>query len=203
VVIKVGGSLLDWDALPDRLSDYLGTRVDESLVLLCGGGPLAEAVRGFDRIYKLGEERSHVLALRSLDVTAYVLESLIPASRVVEEVALLASEWDAGRLPILAPRRFLEEVDLHAPLPLPKHWNVTSDSIAARVASYLGASELVLLKSATIPAAIDLDMACRLGLVDRAFPGAAQGIRQVRLLNLRDAQACTRVATSNRPHPRP
>ena len=77
--------------------------------------------------------------------------------------------------PILAPRRFLD-VDDRSPDPLPHAWTTTTDAIAARLAVRLGASELVLLKSASIPPGLDLEAASRIGLVDL---GDASGRRRV------------------------
>ena len=45
------------------------------------------------------------------------------------------------KLPVLAPYRWLREAD-----PLPHSWDVTSDSIAAWVASRIGARRLILIK---------------------------------------------------------
>ena len=54
-----------------------------------------------------------------------------------------ARRSSAGRVPVLAPSRWLREAD-----PLPHSWDVTSDSIAAWVAGQAGASTLVLVKAA-------------------------------------------------------
>jgi aspartokinase-like uncharacterized kinase len=67
--------------------------------------------------------------------------------------------------------------------PLPHSWDVTSDSIAARVAAELQA-ELVLLKS-TPPPSDDLPAAAASGYVDPYFPTAAAGLQSVRFVNLR------------------
>jgi hypothetical protein len=60
---------------------------------------------------------------------------------------------------------------------------VTSDSIAARVAWELAASELVLLKSAAPPAGT-FDKLAAAGFVDASFPRAAAELT-VRIVNLR------------------
>ncbi|MCA9240540.1 MAG: hypothetical protein KDA37_10085, partial [Planctomycetales bacterium] len=59
-------------------------------------------------------------------------------------------------------------------------WQVTSDSIAARVAEVLDA-ELVLLKAAPPPDGRrqDLDWLADAGYVDRWFPRASLGLRSV------------------------
>jgi aspartokinase-like uncharacterized kinase len=187
-LIKVGGSLLEWPGLPASLSGYLAERRGERLVLLAGGGAAADFVRRLDEQHGLGEERSHALALRSLDLTAHALASLIETLIVVEDASGIESAWAEGRIPVLAPRIFLEEDDRSAD-PLPHSWDVTSDSIAARVAVRLGARELVLLKSAAMPSTMGRKEAARAGLVDAAFPEAAREVTHVLVRNLRDPDA--------------
>ena len=69
--------------------------------------------------------------------------------------------------------------------PLPHTWDVTSDSIAARLARRLGAKSLVLLKSRLPEQPSTLETACECGYVDRHFRVAAAGMT-VRCVNLRD-----------------
>ena len=185
VVVKVGGSLLDWPGLPDRLAGYLDGRRGDRPVLVVGGGPFADALRDLDRAQSLGEGRSHALALRVLDLTAHALAAMVPGLVVVEEISALPRAWGRGLVPILAPRRFLDRDD-RSPDPLPHAWTTTTDAIAARLAVRLGARELVLLKSAPIPRGIDLQAASRLGLVDPEFPRAASRLPVVTARNLRD-----------------
>jgi len=193
VVIKVGGSLLNWPGLPERLSSFLASLPNPRRVLITGGGRATDAVRELDHAHRLGDEIAHRLALRSLDLTAHLLVAIQPRSRVVESWDHLTDCWDDGLLPILAPRRFLEEVDSQHSAPLPASWDVTSDSIAARLAIFLKASELVLLKSASLPSGSDRHAAARLGFVDPVFPNEIGRLPRVSYVNLRDPHA---VSTS-------
>lgn len=189
VVVKVGGSLFDWRELPTRLQRFLQTDeiVGGRVVLIAGGGPFAEAVRTLDAIHGLGERTCHRLALRAMDVSAELLASLLPNSIVVDDFARIADAWGAGRRLILAPRRYLEEVDEPSDDPLPLSWETTSDSIAARIAERLGATRLILLKSSSVVAA-DRAEAVRLGLVDPIFPRASRRIDRVELAAFRDPE---------------
>jgi 5-(aminomethyl)-3-furanmethanol phosphate kinase len=184
VVVKVGGSLLDWPGLPGRLSDYLESRQGDRLVLVVGGGRFADALRHLDSTHALGEARSHALALHVLGLTARVVADLVPGLEVVEELEGLPEVWSRGMVPVLASRRFLAEDD-RSPDPLPHAWTTTTDSIAARVAVRLGAKELVLLKSTELPEGCNRSEAARLGLVDPEFPTAAEGVPVVIFHNLR------------------
>jgi len=201
VVIKVGGSLLDWPELPGRLAAFLdnrrgrAARLREQAVLIAGGGPFADLIRTMDHTHDLGDQIAHRLAIRSLDVTAELLAGLLPGSAVVHRPEDLRTCRDSGQVPILAPGRFLEELDDRGPDPLPASWDVTSDSIAARIAGLLGARHLILLKSAGLSAEIDRGQAARLGLVDAMFPRIAAALEVVELVCLRDREPLARVLT--------
>ncbi len=191
IVVKVGGSLLDWPPLAERLGRFLDDGDASRCVLLPGGGRAADAIRAFDRFHRLGQDRAHALALRALDLTARMLAELLPRSCVVSDRTGIVDAWKREQLPILAPRRWLDEDDA-SPEALPHHWDVTSDAIAARLAVLLGAPRLALLKSAPCPDPCDRHMAARLGLVDPTFPDASRTIREVLYHNLRDPTAMTR-----------
>ncbi|QDV33688.1 amino acid kinase family protein [Tautonia plasticadhaerens] len=186
IVVKVGGSLLDWPGLPDALPALLGSLANPRAVLVVGGGSIVDMLRRLDRTHRLGEERSHALALRAMDLTAQLLAALVPGLAVVDEVDALGPSWGRGEIPVLAPRRTLDAEDRSSADPLPHHWDVTSDSIAARLAVRLGAPGLVLLKSASAPPGLDREGAAALGLVDPGFPAVSRSIPRVTLINLRD-----------------
>jgi aspartokinase-like uncharacterized kinase len=186
VVIKVGGSLLDWSGLPSRLADLLAARGDVRTVLIAGGGKLADVLRDLDTVHSLGERRSHALAVRVLDTTAHILSAILPGTRVVTSLDELTPTWRTGVRPILAPRLVLDEDERRHPLSaLPHTWSTTSDSISARIARILGASELVVLKSVTPPPDMSLSGAAALGLIDAEFPSIARDLPLVSCINLR------------------
>ncbi len=188
-VVKVGGSLFDWPDLPFRLTAYLGARraihPTERTVLIAGGGPAADWIRTLDRIHRLGDEAAHGLALHALDLTAVVLVRLVAGSIVCDCLEMLPAAWDSQSIPILAPRKVLLEIDRDSPDPLPATWQVTSDAIAARIAVFLEASSLVLLKSAPLPQDATRQDAARLELVDPVFASVARSIPRVEYVNLR------------------
>ncbi len=197
VVLKVGGSLLDWPDLPDRLSAYLRGRPEIRPVLVVGGGRFADALRDLDRRHAIGEARAHALALRVLDLTAHVLADLVPGLAAVDAIADLDRAWSRTLAPVLAPRKFLDRDD-RSPGPLPHAWSTTTDAIAARLAVRLQARELVLLKSADCPPGATIAEAASLGLVDAEFARAASTIPTVAYSNLR--REPTKVASLSGDH---
>ena len=185
LVVKVGGSLLLWPLLTDRLSRFLAFRRDR-IVLIAGGGGAADWVRALDQAHQIGQEIAHELALRSLDLSARALAILLTDADVVESVAEIAQVWHAGRIPILSPRLVWNEAEKLTFDRLPRDWNTTTDSIAARIASLLHADELILLKSTSIPAGTSREQAALAGVVDPVFPQASRGLASIILINLRD-----------------
>jgi aspartokinase-like uncharacterized kinase len=188
VVVKVGGSLLDLPDLGERISRFLKSLAGRSVLLLAGGGAAADLVREWDRRYHLGEEASHCLAIRMLSVSTHLLARLVPSAEVITSLDACSRLWDAGALPVLDPLALLLADDA-SPAALPHTWDVTSDSITARVAELAGAEELILLKSSAPRKSISLSEAARTGLVDTYFPQAARSVPRVTLLNLRHGQA--------------
>lgn len=187
VVVKVGGSLFDFPDLRSRLKRWLEAQSDARLVLVPGGGAMADAVRDYHRVHGLDEERAHWLAIRTLGINAHFLAWLVGNGVVVEEAEDCTAAWEAGRLPVLDLFAFAR-ADEHRPGRLPYSWRVTSDSLAARAAVALGARQLVLLKSVTIPEGTGWEQAAAQGQVDPAFPEVlrdAQGL-EAQAINLRE-----------------
>lgn len=186
-MVKLGGSLLDLPDLIPRLRQWLERQPRCSTVIVAGGGRMADAVRGADRLHGLGETVSHWLCIRVMTIQAELLAALLPEATVCRSLAewrALKSEWA-----ILDPWVFLREEEPRlVGQRLPESWEATSDSIAARFASAIGAAELVLLKS-TLPApAATLSDASAAGYVDAFLPRLADSIPAVRCVDLRAAE---------------
>jgi aspartokinase-like uncharacterized kinase len=178
LVVKVGGSLFDLPDLGPRLRRFLASLGEGDRLIVPGGGRTTEAVRGFDRDHDLGPEASHWLALRACAVNAHSLACLLPGARVV------SSPEECRSIDVLDPFAFMM-ADEDRPGCLPHHWDVTSDSVAARVAVVAGAG-LVLLKSVTLPADADWFTAAAAEHIDPVFPEIVRGTAlHVRVVNLR------------------
>ncbi len=192
-VVKVGGSLLDWPLLGTKLQSWL-TQSDSfgaippPTLMVIGGGALADVLREADRIHKLGQEASHWLCIRALQVSAALLARLIPEAILVESPMAFQQSGSANKIGILEPLPFLTQWEAQGRQPqLPHCWEVTSDSIAAFAAAVCAADELVLLKSCPLPEKpLTRSEAATRGLVDEYFPRASAPLRRVRAVCLRD-----------------
>jgi len=140
-VVKVGGGTLQSPADLDTALAVLDGCADRRVLIVPGGGPFADAVRETDRRIGLSDEAAHWMAIRGMDVFAELLVSRLARGVLVQSPGDIRTALEGGRLPVLAPSRWLRVED-----PLPHSWDVTSDSIAAWLAAVIRARQLILLK---------------------------------------------------------
>ncbi len=182
-VIKVGGSLFDFPALPEAFRDWLAAQTPAVNILLAGGGKLADVIREADRTWGLGAEAAHWLAIDVLAASSRLLAAILPDAcleRDWERLCQRVQRRAAGPPIVFGPVDFLQRQEAQLPPPaLPHGWHVTTDSIAARIATVLDADELVLFKSAEAPPQPQPPY------VDEYFARAAEGLKSVRFVNLR------------------
>ncbi len=187
LVVKVGGSLFDLPDLGPRLAQWLARLPWREILLVPGGGPVAAVVRVYDHRHGLGEEKAHWLALLALALNAQFLAALLPGGVVVQHWDSCPLHWRAGRIPILDAYAFAVK-DEGQPGCLPHSWAITSDSIAARVARVWGASQLILLKSVSLPEGISWTEAGQRGFVDPLFAEVVGYSPAVSAINFRQWQ---------------
>lgn len=182
-VVKLGGSLLELPDMAARLRRWLGRQTMMPSAVVVGGGRLADAVRELDRLHTPGDDAAHWLAVRAMQTNAQLAAALLPEAAWPVALAELLKE--SPLLSIVDPWRLLRDDDRRfSPCPLPASWQVTSDSIAARLAELCGACELVLLKSA-LPETASAAAAASSGYVDTFLPRAVS-LPHIRCVNLRD-----------------
>lgn len=188
LVVKVGGSLFDLRGLGGRLQQWLAGQRGRDVLLLPGGGPVVNVLRGLDRRHRLGDEAAHWLALHALTLNAHLLAALLaPRAEVVERLDACQALWRQGGVPVMDGYAFAR-ADEGRPGCLPHSWAVTSDSLAARLAEVSGAERLVLLKSVTLPEGTEWSEAGRRGYVDPFFAEVVGRVPalQVQAVNFRE-----------------
>ena len=203
-VIKVGGSLVGRASFVDDLRRWLEDEShrlpDTHRVLLVGGGPWVESLRQLDKGQPMEETFSHWLAIELMEMLGQTVGHWLPELWTTDNFDLLRQRCQSPGSSLLLATRFLREVEPKLPgLQLPVGWQVTSDSVAGRLAICLGANSLTLLKSASIPKntvsknamsknpasiGVNWPQAAESGWVDPFFPSLAKGLPYVRLLAL-------------------
>ena len=145
-VVKLGGGVLvSAEILEGVLSVVVVAAQSQSLLIVPGGGPFADAVRDVDRRLGLSDAAAHWMAVLAMDQHGHLIADRLPNARLVTEPRQITGAIAARQIPVLAPFRWLVDAD-----PLPHSWEVTSDSIAAWVAGRVGARRLVLVKPRSV-----------------------------------------------------
>lgn len=141
-VIKVGGSLAEDPVSLKTLCRELGKLAQNYRIMIVpGGGELADIIRKYDRAYNLPNTTAHKMAVLAMDQYGLLLQSLSPNSFATYSLEK-ARRAGKGRLPIFLPSKLMFLKD-----PLENSWDVTSDSIAAYIAISIRAKKLILAKN--------------------------------------------------------
>jgi aspartokinase-like uncharacterized kinase len=165
-LVKVGGSLCRPEWQPPLL-DWLEARARAGPVLVvCGGGAFADAVRSEQRRVGYGALTAHRQALLAMEQTAWWLHAAWHERH--GRCCPVVSDGRPGSL--WTPRDLIQDSG-----ELAASWEVTSDTLAAWLAQRCAATHLHLLKSLAIGYAqgTTQDWAQR-GWVDASFPDYAR-----------------------------
>ena len=186
-VLKLGGSLLDLPDLGSRLTNWLHSQPPAQNIVVVGGGKLADALRSYDELHGLQPAVAHWLAVKTMAITARLVAELLPdATSLISDFRALTAKQPSESLILFEVRSFLTDVEPDLPgNKLAHDWSVTSDSIASRLASVVGANELVLLKSCDPPAETTVLALSQRGCLDSSFAKHAASLACIRWANLR------------------
>ncbi len=188
-VVKIGGSLFDYPDLAVAWDQWVSGESKMTTIIIAGGGPYADLVRQWDKQFPLNEETAHWMCVTSMTITAVLLHQQLPRTRLIDDWQSLRAWVASGNqqeAAIFSVEPFLKTVEPSLPGDLlPATWEVSSDSIAARVAEVLSAEELVLAKSASVSPGSDWQQLADEGFVDQHFPEMAARLPFVRCVNLR------------------
>ena len=162
-VVKLGGSLIGSPALKGWL-DAFTQFGDGKVVIVPGGGLLADAVREAQSRTGVNDAVAHEMAVVAMDQYAALMTGLNP------HLAIAASELE------IAECGWQHRAILWKPSPmvladegLPKSWELTSDSLAAWLAHKLGAQHLLIVKSYDEPPRGVVSSLQAAGVVDAKF----------------------------------
>ena len=146
-LVKLGGSL-SYDPCIRPWLEALSTMGGGRVIIVPGGGPFADLVRDAQQHWEFDDEAAHRMALHAMQQNALLLAALCPALMPVESESDMRVVLSRGRTALWLPLA----MTLGNPN-LETNWNVTSDSIAAWLASHLNAERLILVKSCRLPGA--------------------------------------------------
>ena len=186
-VVKVGGSLINRRDLTDALPRWFENHSPAENLVLVGGGSIVNAIREIDSIRPGETESTHWLCVDLLDFTFRLMASWFDWPRVLDAEQLAETVevgFETARPTLVSVRSFYGPDRDHDNGLLPSNWETTTDAIAALLALMVDADELVILKSCDVDSSLSFEQLAAAGIVDKAFPSAAERVQRVRLEKL-------------------
>jgi 5-(aminomethyl)-3-furanmethanol phosphate kinase len=132
-VVKVGGSLFG-----DYAVKLCAALVGRDVMVICGGGDLANLLRVYDAEMEFSSTATHKSAILCMDILGILLADKLNGAEAFYSLELAQKALDKGKLPILLPSKFLNQSD-----PLGHSWKITSDSLSLYIAHHLKAKLLI------------------------------------------------------------
>lgn len=173
VVLKLGGSLLDIWNLGELLQVFCrGRRV----LIVPGGGVVADTVRRLDGCCGLRSDQSHWMAIQAMSFNAGLLLRTVSGLSAAAGLEQSPGSWSEGRPLVLDAARWLMCGGYSVAARIPASWDATSDSIAAIVAGAIGVNSVVLGKSCEPCGTGIADLAAG-GQVDAYFPSFSRAMK--------------------------
>lgn len=162
-VIKLGGSLADSSLLKDWL-DYLALNRSPKTVIVPGGGMFAEQVRVAQKFWCVGDKTAHCMALLAMQQMAFLFQGINQNLHIVSTVQEIKSSLASKKVIIWSPD--IQQLDREG---IPASWDITSDSLAVWLAKEITATELFLVKSASVSPELSIQQMAGKGIVDKGF----------------------------------
>ncbi len=164
IVVKLGGSVVRGPELNAWLDVIASSELP--IVVVPGGGALADEVRASQSALGFGDGAAHRMALLAMDQLAWAVAGLRPGFEVGDTEDALRQALGHGRVAVWAPYALVaDRADI------PSSWTVTSDSLALWLARRLGATRVFVIKSMERKrGAFGAEQLARDGVVDEAFP---------------------------------
>ena len=164
VVVKLGGSVIRSPALSDWLEAIAAGA--QPVVIVPGGGALADEVRNCQTALGFGDLAAHRMALLAMDQLAWAVAGLRADFEVGDSEQALFASLARRRIAVWAPFSLIAKRTDIAP-----SWTVTSDSLALWLAGRLGARRCYLVKSIRRRRnAAGAETLAGEGVIDAAFP---------------------------------
>lgn len=132
-VVKIGGSLF-----PEFSMKLAQRLVGRNVLIICGGGKLANQIRVYHKKINFSPTAGHNSAILCMDILGILMADKVNNMEAVKSLEEVNKVSKSGKLPVLLPSMLLEELD-----PLEHSWGVTSDSISLYISQLLNAKLLI------------------------------------------------------------
>ena len=111
---------------------------DQNCLFVIGGGEFANLIRKYDALIGFSEDVTHETAIDSMDILAKLLNDKLAFTEISYTIEEAIGISNSNKIPIMICSDILKENE-----PFAHSWDVTSDSIAAYIASLLDAKLLI------------------------------------------------------------
>jgi len=164
IVVKLGGSVVRSTELTLWLDAIAAA--PRPIVVVPGGGALADEVRACQSQLGFGDASAHRMALLAMDQLAWAVAGLRQGFAVGATEEELRAALGQGSVAVWAPYALIaERTDIE------ESWRLTSDSLALWLAGRIGAERCYLIKSvARQRTHASASQLAQDGIVDAAFP---------------------------------
>ena len=139
-VVKIGGSLFPNYAIElcESIASYNERKDSEKILIICGGGVLANKIREYDKELRFSNSANHQSAILCMDIIGTLLADKIKDLEVVNTIESAEFISDQGKIPVLNSYSLMAAHD-----PFKHSWRVTSDSISLYISNLLKAKLLI------------------------------------------------------------
>lgn len=110
----------------------------QNCLFVVGGGEFANLIRKYDALIGFSEDVTHETAIDSMDILAKLLNDKLAFTEISYTIEEAIGISNSNKIPIMICSDILKENE-----PFAHSWDVTSDSIAAYIASLLDAKLLI------------------------------------------------------------
>ncbi|MFX1400658.1 MAG: hypothetical protein ACFE8V_05350 [Promethearchaeota archaeon] len=179
-IFKIGGKILDNSKYLinciAQLTQLYEDNIIQKIILIPGGGSVANFVRQIYNEFEFSEELAHWIAVYSMNFNGIELKKKFPHLDIVDDIKNILKKNKI--FAIFLPYKFLKLTDK-----LPHSWDVTSDSITLYLAHELKLDQCFLLK--------DVD-----GIIDIS-ESIIKEISTVEFIKLRKEDGLAKIHLSN------
>jgi aspartokinase-like uncharacterized kinase len=164
IVVKLGGSLSQSDALIKCLNSVEQFYQGRAVVIVPGGGAFADQVRLAQQRWQFDDKTAHSMAILAMQQMALLIKGLKSDFSIARSVTDIRKQLLRQKIVIWSPD--IAELECAG---VQASWDITSDSLAAWLAKRLSATELILVKSAIIDSSLSLEQLAKQNIIDNGF----------------------------------
>jgi len=137
-VVKLGGSLIKDGVIDENMQTLADIKDEKNIVVVIGGGELADGVRSFSSEYEISASRAHWTAIKCMDLNTEMVNDLSGSTEIVNSADQVSKAFQDEKMPLMKTEKFMRSFDHD------QSWELTSDSISGLLAEKLGAERLII-----------------------------------------------------------